>query len=194
MSLPLGRRLAAEATGTGALVAVVVGSGIQADRLSSDGGVALLTNSLATVFALGVLIALLGPVSGAHFNPVVSLAAWWHGRRGGEGLALREVAAYTGTQSAGAITGALLANAMFDLPPVQRPGRRSPGRGPVPVSRRHQARGIRRRHPYLRRAGKFTPVSTHVPSVRTASGLSQIIGYYLRSIALEEARHRTTLR
>ncbi|GLW06820.1 transport protein [Microtetraspora sp. NBRC 13810] len=120
--LPLGRRLAAEATGTGALVAVVVGSGIQADRLSSDGGVALLANSLATVFGLGVLIILLGPVSGAHFNPVVSLAAWWHGRRGGEGLPLGEAAAYTGAQSAGAIAGAVLANAMFGLPAVSWSG------------------------------------------------------------------------
>ncbi|GAA3263714.1 MIP/aquaporin family protein [Nonomuraea helvata] len=118
MNLPLGRRLAAETVGTALLVAVVVGSGIQADRLSSDGGVELLANALATVLGLGVLIALLGPVSGAHFNPVVSLAAWWHGRREPAGLALREVAAYAGAQTGGAVAGALLANAMFDLPVV----------------------------------------------------------------------------
>ncbi|MEV7028531.1 aquaporin, partial [Kitasatospora sp. NPDC093558] len=76
---PLGRRAAVEFVGTGALVAVVVGSGIQATKLSQDVGVQLLANSLATVFGLGVLILLLGPVSGAHFNPAVTLAAWWTG-------------------------------------------------------------------------------------------------------------------
>jgi hypothetical protein len=67
---PLGRRTAVEFAGTGALVAVI-GSGIQATQLSSDVGVRLLANSLAMVFGLAVLIVLLGPVSGAHFNPVV---------------------------------------------------------------------------------------------------------------------------
>ncbi|WP_410169499.1 aquaporin, partial [Actinacidiphila rubida] len=81
-AVPLRRRAVAECAGTAALVAVVVGSGIQAASLSHDVGVQLLANSLATVFGLGVLIALLGPVSGAHFNPVVSLAAWWTGRAG----------------------------------------------------------------------------------------------------------------
>lgn len=66
---PLGRRAAVEGLGTAALVAVVVGSGIQATELTRDVGVQLMANSLATVFGLGVLIALLGPVSGAHFNP-----------------------------------------------------------------------------------------------------------------------------
>ncbi|MFJ2032253.1 aquaporin [Streptosporangium sp. NPDC087985] len=115
-AVPLRRRVAAEGIGTAALVAVVVGSGIQAARLSHDGGITLLANSLATVFGLGVLIALFGPVSGAHFNPLVSLAAWWQGRRDGQGLPLREVAAYTGAQITGAIGGALLANAMFARP------------------------------------------------------------------------------
>ncbi|GAA3148581.1 aquaporin [Nonomuraea roseoviolacea] len=118
MSLPLGRRMAAEAVGTALLVAVVVGSGIQAERLSPDGGVALLANSLATVLGLGVLIALLGPVSGAHFNPVVSLAAWWQERGEPGRPALREVAAYAGAQIGGAVAGAALANAMFELPLV----------------------------------------------------------------------------
>ncbi|MEU1013789.1 aquaporin [Streptomyces sp. NPDC005890] len=114
---PLGRRTAVEFVGTGALVAVV-GSGIQAAELTGDVGLQLLANSLATVFGLGVLIALLGPVSGAHFNPVVTLAAWWTGRRGGEGPSLREVAAYVPAQIAGAIGGAALANAMFAEPLV----------------------------------------------------------------------------
>ncbi|WP_441245119.1 aquaporin [Kitasatospora sp. McL0602] len=116
---PLGRRAAVEFVGTAALVAVVVGSGIQATELSHDVGVQLLANSLATVFGLGVLIALLGPVSGAHFNPAVTLAAWWTGRRGGDGPGLREVAAYVPSQIAGAIGGSVLADAMFAEPLVR---------------------------------------------------------------------------
>ncbi|MGW2014898.1 MIP/aquaporin family protein [Streptomyces sp. NPDC001927] len=111
--VPLGRRVAAEAVGTAALVAVVVGSGIQAVELSDDVGIQLLANSLATVFGLGVLIVLFGPVSGAHFNPVVTLAAWAAGRRTGAGPSAREVGAYVSAQVVGAITGAVLANAMF---------------------------------------------------------------------------------
>ncbi|MEW1774092.1 aquaporin [Streptomyces sp. NPDC086777] len=119
MSVPLGRRVVAEAVGSAALVAVVVGSGIQATELTRDVGVQLLANSLATVFGLGVLIALLGPVSGAHFNPVVTLAAWATGRRAGDGPAPREVAAYLPAQVAGAVVGAVLADAMFGKPLVQ---------------------------------------------------------------------------
>ncbi|MET9081838.1 aquaporin [Streptomyces sp. NPDC004237] len=116
----LRRRALAEAVGTAALVAVVVGSGIQATELSRDVGVQLLANSLATVFGLGVLIALLGPVSGAHFNPVVTLAAWFTGRRtDDEGLSGRDVAAYVPAQIAGAIAGAVLADAMFGRPLVR---------------------------------------------------------------------------
>ncbi|MFE6624975.1 aquaporin [Streptomyces sp. NPDC057740] len=119
MTASLGRRVAAEGVGTALLVAVVVGSGIQATELSHDVGVQLLANSLATVFGLGVLITLLGPVSGAHFNPAVTLAAWFTGRRAGAGPALREVAAYVPAQVAGAIGGAVLADAMFARPLVR---------------------------------------------------------------------------
>ncbi|MFJ9945232.1 aquaporin [Streptomyces erythrochromogenes] len=115
---PLLQRAAVEGLGTAALVAVVVGSGIQATGLTQDVGVQLLANSLATVFGLGVLIALLGPVSGAHFNPAVTLAAWFTGRRTGEGPARRDVAAYVPAQVAGAIAGAVLADAMFGKPLV----------------------------------------------------------------------------
>lgn len=118
VSASFGRRVAAEFVGTAALVAVVVGSGIQATELSRDVGVQLLANSLATVFGLGVLIALLSPVSGAHFNPVVTLAAWWTGRATGDGPIPREVAAYVPAQVAGAIAGAVLADAMFAEPLV----------------------------------------------------------------------------
>ena len=76
------RRLLAEFTGTALLVTVVVGSGIAAQQLSPDDiGLQLLENSTATVFGLAVLILLFGPVSGAHFNPVVSAADWLLGRR-----------------------------------------------------------------------------------------------------------------
>ncbi|WP_210583465.1 MIP/aquaporin family protein [Streptomyces sp. GESEQ-35] len=119
MTAPLGRRVAAEAIGTALLVAVVVGSGIQATELSHDVGVQLLANSLATVFGLGVLILLLGPVSGAHFNPAVSLAAWFTGRRHPDGFPLRVVAAYVPAQIAGAVGGAILADAMFAEPLVK---------------------------------------------------------------------------
>ncbi|MDC0769499.1 aquaporin [Streptomyces sp. HD] len=119
MNASLGRRVAAETVGTGLLVAVVVGSGIQATELSRDVGVQLLANSLATVFGLGVLILLLGPVSGAHFNPVVTLAAWFTGRRTPGGPALRDVVAYVPAQILGAIGGAVLADAMFAEPMVR---------------------------------------------------------------------------
>ncbi|MEV6290535.1 aquaporin [Streptomyces sp. NPDC051896] len=118
MSASLGRRALAEAVGSAALVAVVVGSGIQATGLTHDVGVQLLANSLATVFGLGALIALLGPVSGAHFNPAVTLAAWFTGRRTPGGLTLRDVAAYLPAQTAGAICGAVLADGMFAKPLV----------------------------------------------------------------------------
>ncbi|MFE4575139.1 aquaporin [Streptomyces chartreusis] len=112
----LGRRALAEGVGSAALVAVVVGSGIQATELSRDVGVQLLANSLATVFGLGVLILLLGPISGAHFNPVVTLAAWFTDRRVGNGVTARDAAAYVPAQIAGAVAGAVLADAMFGKP------------------------------------------------------------------------------
>jgi glycerol uptake facilitator-like aquaporin len=109
----VGRRLFAEFLGTGLLVAVVVGSGIAAQQLSpGDVGLQLLENSTATVLGLAVLILMFGPVSGAHLNPVVSWADWFLGRRAA-GLDLREAAGYTVAQCAGAVGGALLADAMF---------------------------------------------------------------------------------
>jgi glycerol uptake facilitator-like aquaporin len=113
----LPRRLLAELLGTGLLVTVVVGSGIAAQRLSPDDpGLQLLENSTATVFGLSVLILLFGPVSGAHFNPVVSAADWLLGRRLGRGLSGGEVAAYTVAQVVGAVAGAELANLMYQVP------------------------------------------------------------------------------
>jgi glycerol uptake facilitator-like aquaporin len=113
---PLWRRAVAELLGTCLLVTVVVGSGIAAEQLSpGDVGLQLLENSTATVFGLTVLILMLGPVSGAHFNPVVSLADWILGRHSGSGLTLPEVGTYVAAQAVGAISGSVLANAMFDV-------------------------------------------------------------------------------
>lgn len=112
----LGRRLFAEFLGTGLLVTVVVGSGIAAAQLSpNDIGLQLLENSTATVFGLTVLILILGPVSGAHLNPAVSIADWFLGRRTGTGLPLTEVVAYSVVQCLGAVGGAVLANVMFSV-------------------------------------------------------------------------------
>ncbi|MEV1248741.1 MIP/aquaporin family protein [Nonomuraea sp. NPDC050022] len=117
--IPLPRRLLAEFLGTALLVTVVVGSGIMAQTLSPhDVGLQLLENSTATVFGLAVLIVTLGPVSGAHFNPVVSLADWWQGRQGGAGLSGGELGGYITVQVLGAIAGSILANAMFDKPAI----------------------------------------------------------------------------
>ena len=101
----------AELAGTALLVAAVVGSGIAATRLSDDVGVQLLLNALATVAALGVLIHVLAPTSGAHLNPVVSVVAWARGS-----LAGRAVLPYVVAQCLGACAGTLLAHAMFEVP------------------------------------------------------------------------------
>jgi len=117
VSRRLHRRLVAELLGTALLVTVVVGSGIAAQRLSPhDHGLQLLENSTATVFGLTVLILMFGPISGAHFNPVVSAADWFLGRRHGTGLSGREALTYSGAQVAGAILGAELANLMYQVP------------------------------------------------------------------------------
>jgi glycerol uptake facilitator-like aquaporin len=117
MTSPLWRRLVAELIGTALLVCAVVGSGIMAVNLSPDDvGLQLLENSTATAFALTVLILIFGPLSGAHFNPVVSAADWWLGRHGKDGLRPTELAGYVVVQVVGAILGALLANAMFAVP------------------------------------------------------------------------------
>ena len=114
MERDLGRKATAEAVGTALLVAVVVGSGIFAQRLSpGDDGLQLLENSLATGAGLVALILAFGAVSGAHFNPVVSLADRVLG-----GLTSRELAAYVPAQIVGGCVGTVIANLMFDLPAV----------------------------------------------------------------------------
>lgn len=115
-TIGLPRRLLAEFVGSALLVTVVVGSGIAAAQLSppNDVGLQLLENSTATVFGLAVLILLFGPISGAHFNPVVTASDWLLGRRAGTGITTRDALAYAGVQIAGAISGSWLANLMFD--------------------------------------------------------------------------------
>jgi len=106
---------AAEALGTALLLAAVVGSAIMGERLAQGNlAIALLANSLATGFALIALIVALAPRSGAHFNPVVTLALWLRGR-----FAARWVAPYVVAQFFGALLGVLAAHAMFDLALVQ---------------------------------------------------------------------------
>jgi glycerol uptake facilitator-like aquaporin len=105
------RALVAEALGTGLLVATVVGSGIMADALSADDAVSLLGNTLPTGAILCVLITVLGPISGAHFNPAVSMVFALRGD-----LAWRMAGLYVAAQVLGGIAGSLLAHAMFDLP------------------------------------------------------------------------------
>lgn len=109
----LWRRLIAEYLGTMLLVAAVVGSGIMGTLLSEDLGVVLLINMVATVLALGVLIWMLGTISGAHFNPVVTAVASVRREMGApEGLA------YVVMQVLGGLSGAMLANVMFSLPAI----------------------------------------------------------------------------
>jgi arsenate reductase len=110
----LARRATAEGVGTALLVAIVVGSGIAAQRSSpGDVGLELLENSIATGAGLVALILALGPVSGAHFNPVVTMADRILG-----GTTTRDAGVYVAVQIAGACVGAMVANLMFDLPAV----------------------------------------------------------------------------
>jgi glycerol uptake facilitator-like aquaporin len=106
---------AAEAVGTALLLAIVVGSGIMGERLAQgNGAIALLANSIATGAGLYTLIVIFGPISGAHFNPVVSGMSMWNGC-----LPARHALVYASAQVSGAFTGVAAAHAMFGLPIVQ---------------------------------------------------------------------------
>jgi glycerol uptake facilitator-like aquaporin len=108
------RKIFAEGLGAALLAACVVGSGIMAERLAGgNAALALLANTLATVAVLATLIVSLGPISGAHFNPVVSIVAWRNRQTDA-----RTMACYVIAQVAGCCAGAILANVMFELPPV----------------------------------------------------------------------------
>ena len=108
--MPLGKRMFAEAVGTGLLIVAVVGSGIMASNLTDDVALQLLANAGATVGALIALIMMFGPISGAHFNPLVTIADCVFSRR-----PWSEVAPYFASQTVGGICGAAVANAMFEL-------------------------------------------------------------------------------
>ena len=105
------KKMFAEFLGTAFLVAIVVGSGIMATNLSQDVGVQLLINTISTVFGLYVLITILAPISGAHFNPVVTMVDLIQGKS-----SRIQFIQYSLAQVLGAITGAMLANAMFSFP------------------------------------------------------------------------------
>src|SRR5512141_564902 len=109
----LNRRLAAEALGTAILVATVVGSGIMAERLTRDVALSLLGNTLPTGAILVVLITVLGPISGAHFNPAVSAVFYLRRELSGS-----EAMAYVLAQIAGGIAGTVAAHLMFEMAPL----------------------------------------------------------------------------
>jgi arsenate reductase len=113
MDRDLARRCTAEFVGTAFLVAIVVGSGIAAQRLTSDVGLRLLENSIATGAGLVALILALGPVSGGHFNPIVTMADRILG-----GTTTREASVYVVAQIAGGCVGAMVADLMYALPAV----------------------------------------------------------------------------
>jgi glycerol uptake facilitator-like aquaporin len=114
VSSTLGRRLVAEALGTGFLVATVVGSGIMAETLTKDAGLALLDNTLPTGAILVVLITIFGPISGAHFNPVVSLVFALK-----RDLGPQEASVYVAAQIVGGVVGTFAAHLMFGLPVLE---------------------------------------------------------------------------
>ena len=119
------RKLSAECLGTALVLAVVIGSGIMGERLAGgNAGIALLANSLATVGGLYVLVELFGPISGAHFNPAVSLMMAVRGT-----LPRDQLAPYIAAQLLGAALGAWLAHAMFDMSVLQVSHKLRSGRG-----------------------------------------------------------------
>ncbi len=133
MNASVGRRLAAEFTGTGLLVAVVVGSGIAATRLTTDGALRLLVNSVVTSLGLAVLILVFIEAGGAHFNPVVTAADWIMGRRTARRYGIGQGAAVIACQITGAIAGAALADTMF-AQPVLSPSQHHRGGAPILLS------------------------------------------------------------
>ncbi|NBU06484.1 MAG: aquaporin family protein [Acidimicrobiia bacterium] len=112
-AVPLTRRFVAEALGTGLLIVSVVGSGVMATNLTADVALQLLANAGATVGALIALILMFGPISGAHFNPVVTIADCVL-----NGRSWKDVVPYFLAQTSGGVLGALVANLMFDLDPL----------------------------------------------------------------------------
>ena len=113
MKFSRNQKYASEFIGSFFLVLTVVGSGIMADRLSNDDGITLLGNAIPTGLTLVIIISIFAPISGAHFNPVVSLIFWLK-----KIISLSELASYVMMQISGAIFGCIVANIIFELPPV----------------------------------------------------------------------------
>jgi len=158
---PLHRRLLAEFIGSASLAAVVIGSGIAAQQLSpNDVGLELLENAAATGAGLYVLIVMLGPVSGAHFNPVVSGVAAWFG-----GISWRDVLAYVPAQVLGCVTGAILANGMF-------------AKAAVSISQHHRANPAHLLAEVVATAGLVLVIFTLVQTRRTAL-VAAAVGAYI---------------
>jgi glycerol uptake facilitator-like aquaporin len=156
----LGRRLAAEFLGSAFLAAIVIGSGIAAQRLSpSDTGLELLENSAATAAGLFSVILMFGPVSGAHFNPVVSLADAALG-----GISWRDALAYLPAQVAGCVTGAVTANLMF-------------ARAAVSVSVKHRASGAHALSEVIATAGLLLVIFALTRSGRAARAPAAVGAY-----------------
>ena len=127
--MKLVRQATAEFAGTATLLCAVIGSGIMGERLAEGNmAIALLANTLATVFALFVLIEIFGPVSGAHFNPLVTLVLATTGQRSAVPRS-HVVLVFVAAQLLGAVVGALLAHAMFDLPLLQSSSKLRTGPG-----------------------------------------------------------------
>jgi arsenate reductase len=156
----LPRRLTAEFLGSALLAAIVVGSGIAAQRLSpSDTGLELLENAAATAVGLYAIILMFGPVSGAHFNPVVSFADAALG-----GISWRDAAAYLPAQVAGCVTGAVGANVMFSLSAVS-------------VSVKHRASGPHALSEVIATAGLLLVIFALARSGRAASAPAAVGAY-----------------
>jgi glycerol uptake facilitator-like aquaporin len=117
-------KLIAEFVGTGVLAATVVGSGIMATSLTKDVALQLLIVAIATVFTLAVLIQMLAPISGAHFNPAVSLVDFLN-----KGLSAKKLVLYVIAQVFGGVLGVITANAMFELPGIQASAHARSGAG-----------------------------------------------------------------
>jgi glycerol uptake facilitator-like aquaporin len=158
---PLPRRLLAELLGSAFLAAVVIGSGIAAQTLSpGDVGLQLLENALATAAGLAAIILMFGPVSGGHFNPVVSLADASFG-----GLRWREALAYIPAQLAGCVIGAVAANGMF-------------ARAAISISTKHRASGAHLLAEAIATAGLLLVIFSLARTRRT-SGAPAAIGAYI---------------
>ena len=156
----LWRRLAAEFLGSAFLAAIVIGSGIAAQRLSpSDTGLALLENAAATAAGLFAIIVMLGPVSGAHFNPVVSFSDAALG-----GISWRDAAAYLPAQVAGCVTGAVAANLMFS-------------EAAVSISVKHRATGAHALSEVIATAGLILVIFALARSGRLASAPAAVGAY-----------------